>query len=841
MDRKAARTETDQRVIRISVRDLVEFVMRGGDIDNRRTAGAEREAMQAGSRIHRKLQRGKGAGYHAEVVMKHTVDEGEFVISLEGRADGVILEDSGVTIDEIKGVYLDIDRLTEPLKVHLAQAMCYGYMYCADHDISSVTVQVTYCNLETESVRIFPQEYTFEELSVWFDGLIHEYVKWARYLYEHAAGRDASLKELEFPYAYRDGQRELAVSVYKAIARKRNLFIQAPTGVGKTLSVVYPGLKAMGEGLVEKIFYLTARTTTRSVAEETFSILKDRGMHLKSVTITAKEKLCFLEKPSCNPDDCPYAKGHFDRVNDAVWDLIHREFGITRERILHYAEEYRVCPFEFCLDVSNWVDAVICDYNYVFDPDVRLKRYFSEGIGGEYLFLVDEAHNLVSRAREMYSAALIKEDVLQAKRLLAGRSGKLTRLLDRVNKLLLAMKRESDSYVVREEINALAVHLNSLYGELENFLDDNRQFEDRELLLDFYFELRSFLMVYDRMDEAYTIYSELLEDGRFMVKLFCMNPAGNLKECLEKGRSTVFFSATLLPVNYYKELLSGNLEDYAVYAESPFPRENRLLLVADDVSSRYTRRNRREFEKVADYIRTAVCGRKGNYMVFFPSYAYMNEVMAVWEEKEQAAAREAETRGAAVPEADVRDIRVVQEANLQSAIRTACAPGKATGGTDVRWTEPVRVVCQDSRMNEAQKEEFLRMFEEEREESLAAFCVMGGVFSEGIDLKEERLIGAVVVGAGLPMVCTEQELLKAYFDRQQKRGFDYAYQYPGMNKVQQAAGRVIRTMDDRGVILLLDDRFLREEYQVLFPREWRPFTVVNRLNVGQAIGDFWNR
>ena len=796
MERK--RAGADYGIIRISVRDLVEFVMRGGDIDNRRLAGAEREAMQAGSRIHRKLQREKGGSYHAEVVMKHTVDEGEFVISLEGRADGVIIEDGGVTIDEIKGVYLDIDRLAEPVKVHLAQAMCYGYMYCADHGLPSVTVQVTYCNLETENVRIFTQDYTFEELEVWFDGLIHEYVKWARFLHEHAVSRDASLRELEFPYAYREGQKELAISVYKAIARERNLFIQAPTGVGKTLSVLYPGLKAMGEGLAEKIFYLTARTITRSVAEETFAILKDRGMHLKSVTITAKEKLCFLEKPSCNPDDCPYAKGHFDRVNDAVWDLIHREFGITRELILRYAEEYRVCPFEFCLDVSNWVDAVICDYNYVFDPDVRLKRYFAEGTEGEYLFLVDEAHNLVSRAREMYSAALVKEDVLQAKKLLAGKSAKLTRLFDRLNKLLLAMKRESEGYEVHEEINALAVLANSLYGELENFMDDNRQFENREQVLDFYFELRSFLMVYDGLDDAYTIYSELLADGRFMVKLFCMNPAGNLKECLEKGRSTVFFSATLLPVNYYKELLSGNLDDYAVYAESPFPRENRLLLVADDVSSRYTRRNRREFEKVADYIRAAVCGKRGNYMVFFPSYAYLNEVMAVWEEKEGAA-------------------------------REAFAD----------WAEPITVVCQDSRMNEAQKEEFLRMFEEEREESLAAFCVMGGMFSEGIDLKEERLIGAVVVGAGLPMVCTEQELLKAYFDRQEKRGFDYAYQYPGMNKVQQAAGRVIRTMDDRGVILLLDDRFLREEYQAIFPREWRPFTVVNRRNVGSAIEAFW--
>ncbi len=806
----AGKTE-ERRCIRISVRSLVEFVLRGGDIDNRRLAGAEKEAMQAGSRIHRKIQRRMGAAYHAEVSLKHTIDEGEFQILVEGRADGVIEEPDQVTIDEIKGVYMDLDRMEEPVPVHLAQAMCYGYMYSADNSLDAISIQVTYCNLETEDIRRFTKDYTFEELNEWFQGLIHEYVKWARYLYEHGIRRDASLKDLEFPYEYRPGQKELAVSVYRSVSRKKNLFIQAPTGVGKTLSVVYPSLKAMGEGLAEKLFYLTAKTITRSVAEETFSILKERGMYLKSVTITAKEKLCFLDTPSCNPDDCPYARGHFDRVNDAVYEIIHREFGITREIILRYAEQFQVCPFEFCLDISSWVDAVICDYNYVFDPNVRLRRYFSEGVSGEYLFLVDEAHNLVSRGREMYSARLIKEDVLLAKRILQGKNGKLSRLLDRTNRQLLEMKREGDGYIVRNNINALAAVLQSLYGELETFMEENRQFEDRDLVLEFYFELRNFLMVFDGLDEAYTIYSELLEDGRFMVRLFCMNPAGHLKECLQKGRSTVFFSATLLPVTYYKDLLGGSPEDYAVYAESPFPRENRSILVAEDVSSRYTRRNPREYEKVADYIFQTVTARPGNYMVFFPSYAYMKEVAAVWE-------------------------RLLKEKRLRKIRGDSgdLARDGSAGPTDeIAW------ICQGSRMNEKQREEFLAAFQEKPSGTLAAFCVMGGMFAEGIDLKEDRLIGAIVVGCGLPMVCTEQELLKQYFDSHEKKGFDYAYQYPGMNKVMQAAGRVIRTMEDRGVILLLDDRFLREEYQAMFPREWWPFQVVNRRNVGMAVSRFW--
>ena len=786
----------EKTCIRISVRNLVEFVLSSGDIDNRRTSGAEKDAMQAGSRIHRKIQRRMGANYQAEVTMKHVVEADEFQIAVEGRADGVIKElTGGVTIDEIKGVYMDIGHLEAAIPVHQAQAMCYGYFYCYDNQLDVITIQVTYCNIETEEIRRFQVDKTFEELEFWFQGLIHEYLKWATYLYQHGIRRKESLKELDFPYPYREGQKELAVSVYRSIARGKNLFIQAPTGVGKTLSTVYPGLKAMGEGYAEKLFYLTAKTITRSVAEETFTILREHGLYFRTVTITAKEKLCFLEKPECNPDACPYAKGHYDRVNDAVYEVIHREFGITRETVLSYAMNYQVCPFEFCLDITNWVDGIVCDYNYVFDPNVRLKRYFAEGVpGGRYLFLVDEAHNLVSRAREMFSAQVIKEDFLLMKKLLKGRSPKLVNLSERCNKMLLEMKRESDGYVIRESINLFVQALMTLFGELETFMEENREFQDREQVLDFYFEVRNFLGIFDRVDDNYRVYTEMLPDGRFMLRLFCINPARNLAECLDKGQSTVFFSATLLPVQYYKELLSGNLEDYAVYAESPFPKENRLLMVASDVSSKYTRRNQREYEKIVFYIKETVRGREGNYMVFFPSYQFLREVEEVLN---------------AMPEEE----------------RT------------FHW------IAQESKMREQEREAFLEEFEsfgQGQSGTLVALCVIGGVFSEGIDLKEDRLIGAIIVGTGLPMVCTEQDILKNYFDEKEKQGFDFAYQYPGMNKVMQAAGRVIRTMEDKGIILLLDERFLRNDYQTLFPREWGEYYVVNRGCVGQAVEDFWN-
>ena len=780
-----------KKSIQISVRNLVEFVLCSGDFDNRQSSSAQKDAMQAGSRAHRKIQKSMGKNYQAEVVLKHVVDKGDFMIAIEGRADGIITEPSRVIIDEIKGVYMDIDQLQEPVPIHLAQAMCYGYMYCCNHNLDEITIQLTYCNLETEEIRRLPKDYSFLDLKKWFQGLIGEYEKWARYLYQHEQQRNKSLKCLQFPYPYREGQKELAVSVYRCIVHRKNLFIQAPTGVGKTLSTVYPALKAMGEGHIEKLFYLTAKTITRNVAEETFEILENYGMYLRTVTITAKEKLCFLDSPQCNPDACPYAKGHFDRVNAAVYEMIHKEFRITREKILQYAKEYQVCPFEFCLDISNWVDGIICDYNYVFDPNARLRRYFSEGMSGEYLFLIDEAHNLVSRGREMYSAALVKEHVLLVKKIVKGKSAKVSKHLDRCNRQLLEMKLECEHYVILDSINHLISTVMSLFGELEIFMEEHREFEDRDFVLDFYFELRDFLNIFEGIDEAYRIYSELTENGTFMIKLFCMNPANYLKECLEKGRAAVFFSATLLPVLYYKELLSGNLEDYAVYAESPFPKENRLIMVAEDVSSKYTRRNQREFEKVMSYILEVARQKKGNYMVFFPSYQYMKEVLKIWDNRKEQ--------------------------------------------TDNRFC----ILRQNSNMNELEKEQFLQEFEQKREETLVAFCVMGGIFSEGIDLKEDKLIGVMVVGTGLPMVCTEQNIIKEYFDEKNSRGFDYAYQYPGMNKVLQAAGRVIRTMEDRGVIVLIDDRFLQKGYQALFPREWWPYKIVNRNNVGQTVRQFW--
>ena len=836
MDEENKPCETKRYEIRLSVRELVEFVLRSGDIDSRQAAGGKKAAMQEGSRLHRKIQRRMGASYQAEVAMKYILEEENFRLQIEGRADGVIEETNGWAIDEIKCMYMDISRLEAPIPVHLAQAMCYAYFLCLDKELTSVGVQMTYCQIETEEIRRFREKKTAQELKTWFAGLIGEYKKWADYQYVHHLRRQESLKKLTFPYPYRRGQKELAVDVYRSIIRKRNLYIQAPTGIGKTLSTLFPSLKAMGEGYGEKLFYLTAKTITRQVAQEGLDILRKNGLFFSSVTITAKEKLCVLEKPECHPDACPYARGHFDRVNAAVFALIHQETAIDREKLIAYAKQYQVCPFEFCLDISLWVDGIICDYNYVFDPNVRLKRYFAEGKQGDYLFLIDEAHNLLSRAREMYSAVLVKEDVLLIRRLVKERSPKLARLLDACNKSLLEYKRHCETYVVLEEISHLALQVMGIFSELEVFMEEYTDFPDRDMVLEFYFQIRDFMTIFEQLDGGYRIYSQMTEDGRFQIRLFCINPSGPLRSCMDQGISTILFSATLLPMLYYKELLSGEPEGYAIYAESPFSRENRLLLVARDISSKYSRRNQREYQKAAEYVEKIVGGRKGNYMVFCPSYQYMGELVRALEVKNGG--KISGTGGTEVSGGVGED-------------------GKREGEEEGREEMKFRLLVQESRMDEEEREAFLREFLQEGQEeeisgreiltekragkkkSLVALCVMGGIFGEGIDLKEESLIGVIVIGTGLPMVCAEQEILKTYFEEKQKPGFAYAFQYPGMNKVMQAAGRVIRTVKDEGVIALLDERFLRPDYLALFPREWADFKRVTLSAVEQATREFW--
>lgn len=778
----------EETIIRISVRSLVEFILREGDIDNRVSGSMEKDAMLLGGKIHRKIQSRMGTNYTAEVPLKIQMPCDGFVLQIEGRADGVLKDDGKVLIDEIKGILRSLEHLEAPVPVHLAQAKCYAYIYAVQNSLKCIDVQMTYCQMETEEIRRFCQEFEFQELQTWFQDLVTQYEKWAKFEIEWRNVRNDSIRQIEFPFPYREGQRDLVVSVYRTILRKKKLFIQAPTGVGKTMATVFPAVRAVGEGLGEKIFYLTAKTITRTVAEQAFSLLKEKGLLYKTITLTAKEKICFCEEAECNPDACPYAKGHFDRVNDAVFDLITHSGDWSREVLEEQAKKHMVCPFEMSLDVSNWADAVICDYNYAFDPQAHLKRFFSESGKGEYLFLIDEAHNLVERGREMYSASLYKEDLLEVRKLVKAEDPKLAKGLSECNQQFLELKRECEHYQILKSVSHIALKLMNVLSKLEDYLEECKDAEKKKRVLDFYFAVRSFLNIHDIMDENYVIFSEMMEDGRFQIKLFCVNPAVNLQNYLEQGNSTIFFSATLLPVHYYKKLLSVEKDDYAVYAHSSFPQENKFLFIGTDVSTRYTRRGESTYQRFARYIAVMAEQKKGNYMAFFPSYRFLEEVhTCFWE----------------------------------------CVDHE------------VDSICQVSYMDEEQREEFLEEFEQEREKSLVAFCVMGGIFSEGIDLTDDKLIGAVIAGTGLPQVCTEREILKQYFNAADMDGFDYAYLYPGMNKVLQSAGRVIRTESDRGVILLLDDRFRAMRYREVFPREWQQYQLGSVKNLEQEIRTFW--
>ena len=825
-----------EKQVRISVRNFVEFMLRSGDIDNRRRVSSE-NAMVEGGRIHRMIQRRMGSEYEAEVFLKYEEETPDYTLIIDGRADGIItiqkpaivagefsmdvpalmqdyMVEEQVTIDEIKGTYRELDKIKEPEQVHLAQAKVYAYIYGKQKELPNICVRMTYCNMDTEEIKYFIEEYTFQELEVWFKDLVEGYKKWAQFQIDWREKRQASIKKIVFPYAYRQGQKELAASVYRTIYHKRKLFLEAPTGVGKTLSTVFPSIKAIGEELGERIFYLTAKTITRTAAMQAFEVLRAQRLAFKTVILTAKEKSCFMEECDCNPANCLYAKGHFDRINDAIFDIITKEDNFDRETIERYAKKHQVCPFEYALDCSLFSDAVIGDYNYLFDPHVYLKRFFAEGNQSNGIFLVDETHNLVERGRDMYSAVLVKEVFLALKKTIKPYHQKMEKRLEKCNRELLILKRETEGVKKWDSIEPFILALNRLSETMSEYLENHDDSPVRDEVLEFYFEISHFLLMYDGISDDYVMYTQMGDDGEFSIKLFCVNPAKKLQACMAKGVSSILFSATLIPVQYYKKLLGGTAEDYEVYANSSFDTSKRALLIGSDVTSKYTRRTEEEYRKIASYIHNIVKQRHGNYMIFFPSYSMMESIYGIYQ----------------------KYFNPFEEAEC---------------------------ILQKDYMTEEEREDFLRHFTgneekngeqlfaltareqitipiETEERSLLGFCVMGGIFSEGIDLKQDSLIGVIIVGTGLPLVCPEREILKNYFDESEGNGFDYAYRYPGMNKVLQAAGRVIRTEEDIGVVALLDERFLQNSYTKMFPREWVEYKIVQENSVGREVEKFWN-
>ncbi len=813
--------------ITISVRALVEFMLRGGNIDNR-IHQAPTDAMLEGGRIHRMIQKSMGPEYSAEVPLKYTYNTEKYDLIVEGRADGIIDKyinvpdaydaqesffESGKpapVIDEIKGTYRDLAKMKEAVPVHLAQAKCYAAMYSLMKHCPNIKVRMTYCNIDTEDLKYFDFEYSYSEITVWFKDLLEDYRKWADFEFEWAKIRTTSIKAVQFPFTYREGQKDLAAAVYRTIIHGKKLFLEAPTGTGKTITTVFPTVKAIGEEKVTKLFYLTAKTITRTVAEEAFNTLRrSQKLRFKTVTITAKDKICFLseDERKCNPESCPYANGHYDRINDAIYDLLTNEDSFDREKIIEYSQKYMVCPFEMSLDMSLWADGVICDYNYCFDPFVYLKRFFAEGTKKDYVFLVDEAHNLLDRGRDMYSAVLRKESFLELKSLIKDFHPKIAGHLDKCNKALLELKRECDGCSVLTGIDKVINPLNRLSGIISEYLEDHAEGPCRDEILEFYFDISRFLTIYDLLDEHYVIYSEFNEYGDFLLRLACADPSVNLGQCMARGRSSILFSATLLPIQYYKKLLGGTDEDFEIYAKSIFDPGKLRLFIGGDVTSKYSMRSPSQYYNIAAYIDGIVSARSGNYLIFFPSHQFLEEVLYAYQDN------------------------FLDEENTELLIQRDYMSESAREAFLDRFSL-------GNKLDLSEKIKFdLEVVEDK---NVLGFCVMGGIFSEGIDLKYDSLIGVIVVGTGIPLVCNEREILRKYFEDREYDGFDYAYRFPGMNKVLQAAGRVIRTEEDIGVVALLDNRFLQSDYRALFPREWKGYKRVSTQTVKTAASQFWS-
>lgn len=776
----------------LPVRQLVEFLLRRGSIDNRFT-GFDR--ANEGARLHRKLQRAATAehpDYKAEVFLCYHTVAAQVDYTIEGRADGIFTAPDGVTtVDEIKTTALPSASITgEQSPEHWAQGQVYAYIYATQNDLAAVRVQLTYYQIDEELTLRFSHDYTRQQLEEIVTGLLEQYAPWAQRAARWKARRTGSLAAMRFPFAdYRPGQKAMLSAVYQTCAQGGQLLCQAPTGIGKTISVLFPALKAMGEG--GPVFYLTARGTTRAAAENAIAALHEAnpGLTLRSITLTAKDKICLTESHECTPEACPYANGYFDRIKEALWETLDADT-LTAQTLTDAARKHTVCPFEMGLDLSLWCDVIIGDYNYLFDPVVSLKRFFESA--GDYLFLIDEAHNLPDRARDMHTESLLKSEFTSVKKLLGKGKSRLKTAIQKVNNALLEWRHRceeggSAKTLIHpnrdEELDRL---LNRLCEPLEAWLDEHRTpDETHAALLQLYFDVRAWLRVAETFDDHFVLQATAFGSDVRLTQL-CLDPSAFLQQNFALGRAAVLFSATLAPPSYYKDLC-GLPDARAVALKSPFPQENFALYCACNVSTRYRDREA-ACAQIADYLAEMTGARTGNYIAFFPSYQYLDKVRAVFEEK----------------------------------------------------YPNIPVLVQQTALDEAGREEFLARFAPDPDETLLAFAVLGGVFGEGVDLAGSRLIGAAVVGPGLPQVGARQEQLRDYFERTRGSGFDYAYRYPGMNKVLQAAGRVIRTPQDRGVVLLIDDRFSMWDYRRLMPPHWSHFTPVYDCNVLRTeLEKFW--
>ena len=771
---------------KVSVRELVAFVHNEESIDNRKQSN---HTALEGSKIHRKLQQSMDENYQSEVSLKTVYQGKQFDIQLEGRCDGIWQKENQIIIDEIKTGEHTFEQLEDAtLQLFMAQAKIYAYIYALQEKLEEVVVMVRYFCTQDEKIDEYQNQYSFDELNNYYQETMKEYEKWLIFLDKYRQNRQKKLQALQFPYNnYRKGQRELSIAVYRTLSQEKCLFMEAPTGTGKTLSTLFPALKAMGEYNQGRIFYLTAKTITRQVALDTMKLFEEQQSEIKTIEISAKEKICFMNECKCNPDYCPFAKNYYQKQKLAIWDLLNNGHFYSREQISEVAKKYECCPFELSLDLSLYSDVIVCDYNYLFDPQVYLKRFFELEETDSY-FLVDEGHNLISRAREMYSKALSLQLIKDFKKLLPKHHRKHHKILQQFIEYCEESRKllKDRDYLFQKELPDKLIDLG--YRWSEYFRDFLLELKDEipTWLQNLYFDLMSFLKISEYYDDHFTFLVELV-NHELQFKIFCLDPAHFIKQKLDFGKGSVLFSATLSPVQYYQNLLVGHTDDLTFRQSSPFNQNQFQVLVADYLPMTYKYRSQ-VVDSLCELIKKATDIKAGNYFCFFPSFSYMEEVYQ-------------------------RYIQLYPEAE---------------------------VLIQSRELKDVEKEAFLANFQAQNEQVVLGFCVLGGVFSEGIDLKKNRLIGSIIVSVGLPQISKEQEELKRYFDEKNQQGFYYIYQLPGFNKMMQAAGRVIRTEEDRGVILLIDQRFSRKDYMQLYPSHWSKGVVVHDLSsMLNQLKQFW--
>ena len=775
-----------EKYLTLSVHQLVDFLLRTGDIDNR---VFNRSSMTEGSRLHSVYQSKQSSNYLAEFPLKMSFNVDEVNIVLEGRADGIIKRsETEYVIDEIKTTVEDLKIFHDDnLEWHLGQAKCYAYMFAKQTNLEYIGIKLTYIRQGKEKEQLV-DSYVFNilELEQFVVKLLNEYLSFYNIIFNKISKRNESIETLKFPFSkFRQGQRDLAKYTYAMAKKRGRLFAEAPTGIGKTISTLFPFIKALKDDDNSKIFYLTAKTSGRESAHQAVKLLKDNGLSLSDIMITAKDKICFCKGQACNPEECPYAKGYYNKIQTVLRYAILNYDDFDLQTITLLAYENQICPFEFELDLSLFMDVIICDYNYLFDPISYMKRYFDEDTSS-FLVLVDEAHNLVDRSRDMYSASLSYKQFLEARKSVChSKLHQLKLAMSKMNKMFkeYLVNPKDGNYILDEFYEYTYKTISSFITSMQD-INKNENKEMSKELLEFYLEVNRFSKILEFYNDHFICYYEIHDDD-LILHVSCLDASSFLYSSLRRLRGSVLFSATLSPIEYYVDMLGGKKEDAQLILPSPFPVDNLKIIIAPKVSIRYKNRDA-SYQQVADYIKAFVKNKVGNYFIFLPSYEYLTNLM---------------------PYIDMEDVDVYE---------------------------------QDRGMSDEDKEEFLTNFKPHPERTTLGFVIVGGAFGEGIDLVSDRLIGAVIVGIGMPKINFVSDQIMKYYDSKEQSGYNYAYLNPGMNKVMQALGRVIRSETDRGAVLLIDERYLTNDYRDLFKSEWRKYEVAfSPKEVSDILQDFF--